>query len=281
VHYDETGKPVKVTGTAQDITERKRAEEALREAESRYRALVEQLPAIIYINALDGPNEKLYVSPQIESILGVPAAEWTANPMLWVELLHPDDRERAVAEVTRSYASGEPLATEYRMRARDGRVVWFHDEAVAVRDETRQPRFHHGVMLDITERKAAEEELERRSEKLREQARILDLAPVLIRNLNDEILLWNTGAEQMYGWSKEEAMGRVTHDLLQSQHPEPADEIKAKILSHGRWEGEIAHTRRDGVRVRATYSCWRDSAPAVTVWLVSAVTPWAPCTVVA
>ncbi|MDX6379928.1 MAG: hypothetical protein QOI57_952 [Rubrobacteraceae bacterium] len=84
---------------------------------------------------------------------------------------------------------------------------------------------------------------------LEEQAQILDLAPVLIRNLEDEVVFWNTGAEQMYGWSKKEAQGKNAHELFRSQHPEPVEEIKAKILHEGRWEGEVIHARRDGTSV--------------------------------
>src|SRR3954447_12074460 len=80
---------------------------------------------------------------------------------------------------------------------------------------------------DATECKEAGEALKRQSAKLQEQAQILDLAPVLIRNLAGEIVFWNTGAQRMYGWQKEEALGRVSHKLLQTVHPEPPEEIKA------------------------------------------------------
>src|SRR6185503_13086796 len=95
------------------------------------------------------------------------------------------------------------------------------------------------ILRDISERKRADEAL-------KEQARILDLAPVLIRDLNSRIIFWNRGAEQMYGWTAHEALDKVTHTLLQTEFPRPIEEIKARLLAHGHWEGELVHTTKDG-----------------------------------
>jgi PAS domain S-box-containing protein len=108
--------------------------------------------------------------------------------------------------------------------------------------ESEGRKFYTVILRDITERKRAEESL-------KEQARILDLAPVLIRDANGRIIFWNTGAEQMYGWKSEEALGKVTHTLFQTEFPQPLEEIKEKIFSQGHWEGELIHTRRDGKRI--------------------------------
>jgi len=145
-----------------DITERKQAEANLREAEAKYRSLVEHIPAITYMAALDDPKTRLYVSPQIETYLGVSPGEYLADADLWRRLIHPQDRERVLAEAARFYASGEPFVSEYRTLTRDGRTLWFHDEALIVKDETGQPRFIQGVKVDITERKQAEEALRQR-----------------------------------------------------------------------------------------------------------------------
>src|SRR5439155_7186864 len=146
------------------LAERKRNETTLREAESRYRTLVEQLPAITYIAEFGAQGRWLYVSPQIESMLGFTAAEWMAQPELWVTQLHPDDREHVLAEESQSRASGEPLVHEYRMLTRSGEMLWFSDRAAVVRDAAGQPSCLHGVMFDITERRRAQEDLERAKE---------------------------------------------------------------------------------------------------------------------
>ncbi len=93
------------------------------------------------------------------------------------------------------------------------------------------------------------EELGKSNAILREQAMLLDLAPVLVRDLQGGIILWNTGAEKLYGWAKTQALGKIAQELLQTQFPKPLKEIEAQVLSAGSWEGELVHTKRDGDRV--------------------------------
>jgi diguanylate cyclase (GGDEF)-like protein/PAS domain S-box-containing protein len=130
---------------------------ALRRAEARYQMLVEQVPAGIHTMALDAEGSTLFISPPLERILGFTLAEWQANPRLWREHLHPDDRERVLAEVSRMYTPGaEPFLSEYRMLTRDGHVVWLRDEMVIVRDASGNPQYLQSIKLNITERKQAE-----------------------------------------------------------------------------------------------------------------------------
>src|SRR5207253_7357926 len=86
------------------------------------------------------------------------------------------------------------------------------------------------------------------ADELRERTALLDLAQILVRDMEGRIVLWNQGAETMYGWTAAEATGRSAHELLQTQFPEPPGEIMEKLLAAGRWEGEVVHTRRDGTR---------------------------------
>ncbi|MGQ0669764.1 MAG: sensor histidine kinase [Actinomycetota bacterium] len=142
-----------------DVTDRKLAEQQLRESEARYRSLVENIPGIVYIDPLDRePAVPLFVSPQTETVLGFSQEEWM-DPTLWIERLHPDDRDRAIAQSDRSDETGERFRCEYRLMRRDGSVVWVRDESVLVRDDEGASLFWQGFMLDITERKQAEEQL--------------------------------------------------------------------------------------------------------------------------
>jgi PAS domain S-box-containing protein len=138
------------------------------EGTEAYRTLAEGVPAILYIDAPDEASTNLYTSPQIEQILGYSPEEWVSRPAMWLELLHPDDLER-VSKLNDESNAGETdlFLAEYRLTARDGRVVWFRDEAVKVRDAHGRPLFWRGVMLDISERKRAEERLRRSLEILR------------------------------------------------------------------------------------------------------------------
>lgn len=147
-----------------------------REAQLRYQLLVEQLPIIVYVNAVDKMSSTTYVSPQIQPILGYMPEEWLSDPEFWQKRIHPDDREAVLIGVERSDLTDQPFDMEYRMLARDGHVVWFQDQTVLVRDNNGKPLYWQGLKFDITKRKQAEDEirklnaeLERRVEKRTEE----------------------------------------------------------------------------------------------------------------
>ena len=173
--FDEGGDVVALEGLVYDVTELKRAEGRLREAEERYRTLVEKIPAVTYIQELAGSvpgrtGPTMYASPQIEAQSGYPPRAFVEDPELWVKLLHPEDRERVVAEDTRTDETGEPFRMEYRQIARDGRIRWLRDEATLVRDSEGIPSYWLGVQVDITELKRAEEALQEANNRLEELA---------------------------------------------------------------------------------------------------------------
>lgn len=129
---------------------------ALSEVDARYRTLVEQIPAVVFMAFLDKGIGEAYVSPQIEAMLGFTQEEWLNDPVRWYQQIHPEDKERWSVEAADLFISGQPLKSLYRVVARDGHVVWFHCEAKMVRNADRQPWFIHGVAFDISELKAAE-----------------------------------------------------------------------------------------------------------------------------
>jgi PAS domain S-box-containing protein len=143
-------------GLMLDISEAKRAEGHHAETEAKYRALVEQLPATVYLGEYGDDGEWLYISPHIEPMLGYTPDEWLAHPAPMGQLTHPDDLAGAREEEERSLRNGTAFRAEYRMRARDGRWVWILDEASIVRDDDGNPICMQGLMYDITERKESE-----------------------------------------------------------------------------------------------------------------------------
>jgi diguanylate cyclase (GGDEF)-like protein/PAS domain S-box-containing protein len=162
VRNDE-GEPLYWLGVQIDITERKRTETRLGAAQQRFRTLVDQIPAVTYIDPVDDPETSLYTSPQIEKMLGYTPDEWREHK-LWPKCLHPEDRKRILAADERFEAGGEePFSEEYRLIARDGSVVWVREEAVLLKDEEGEPLYWQGVIYDLTERKALEERLEHRA----------------------------------------------------------------------------------------------------------------------
>ena len=146
-----------VAGTLGALFDRELAERTQELEADRFRSMIEHGPAVSYIDATDDNASTIYISRQVEELLGYSPQEWIEDPELWPNLLHPDDRSRAVAENERHNETGEPFRMEYRMFHRDGQVVWVHDEATVVRDERGVPRFSHGVMMDISDRKRGEE----------------------------------------------------------------------------------------------------------------------------
>jgi PAS domain S-box-containing protein len=168
-------------GVALDVTGDRVTGPDLREAEEKYRLLVEQIPAVTYIDEVpeDDPTDlsPVYISPQVERLLGYSPAEWLSDPDLWNRLTHPDDVDAAEEGAHRSFEDGTPLSIEYRMIARDGRLVWIREQASLLRDEHGAPRFWQGIYIDITALKRAEEELNnalRRERDASDRLRALD-----------------------------------------------------------------------------------------------------------
>jgi diguanylate cyclase (GGDEF)-like protein/PAS domain S-box-containing protein len=143
---------------AEDVERRRRvsAEEIISD---RYRSIVQHIPAVTYIDALDDAASTLFVSPQVEELLGYTPHEWMADADLWLRIVHPDDRARAAAENQRHNETGETFSLDYRVYRKDGRIVWVHDEARMFRDERGVPAFSLGVMIDITEIKRGDEKV--------------------------------------------------------------------------------------------------------------------------
>ena len=147
-------------GNDPDVKARQLAETPLPNLEAKYRALVEQIPAVVFMAYLDERIGETYVSPQIETVLGFTQEEWLQDPVRWYQQVHPDDKQRWSVEAAQLFLSGEPLRSAYRVLARDGRVIWFHCEAKMIRREDGRPWFIHGVGFDITDLKKTEEALQ-------------------------------------------------------------------------------------------------------------------------
>jgi PAS domain S-box-containing protein len=192
-------------GLARDITERRQAEEALKQSELKYRTLVEQIPAVTYTAALDEQGIKTYVSPQIETLLTLSPSDYEADPNAWVKHLHPDDRDRVLVELEQCLSTGKPFASEDRMVARDGRTVWVRDEARKVEDASSTQRFLQGVMLDITERKELEEALQESEAHYRT---LFETSPeaILLFDSDLRLTMANKEAAALYGVERPEEM---------------------------------------------------------------------------
>lgn len=175
-------------------------------AEAKYRTLVEQMPAITYVAALNEKDSPLYVSPQIKT-LGFSPEEWLADPEIHLKQIHPDDRLRVEEQLSQSRA-GRPLCCEYRLRAHNGTIFWFRDQASVVRDESGQPLVLQGILVDITKSKEMEQELREHRHRLEEVVmKRTNMLTKANEQLRQDIIARQQGEEALY---EEKERTRVT-----------------------------------------------------------------------
>jgi diguanylate cyclase (GGDEF)-like protein/PAS domain S-box-containing protein len=227
-----------------DVTERKEAEGRIREAEERYRTLVETVPAVTYTDRAVGsyPDLAVYTSPQIEELVGYSVQEWLdPERVLWEERLHPEDRTWVLTAEERSRASGEPFSEEYRLLAKDGSVVWVRDEAVLLRNEAGESLYWQGVLVDVTDRKEAEEALRESEERLR---RLADAALEGILVTDEGVILEaNRALTDMLGYEASDVVGRSAVEFIAPEHREL---VRQKIASGNEEPYEIIGVSKDG-----------------------------------
>jgi PAS domain S-box-containing protein/putative nucleotidyltransferase with HDIG domain len=148
-------------GIARDITARKRADAALRKSEAKFRVLIDHLPTVVYQHTSGPASSMLYISPQIETLLGYSTEEWLADPKSFSNALHPDDREYVLKQMIDIDRKDDPFEMDYRMISRNRRIVWVHDHITSVKDSDGQHQFWQGIVLNITAQKQAEEKLQK------------------------------------------------------------------------------------------------------------------------
>jgi PAS domain S-box-containing protein len=189
------------------------ARAALPSLEARYKVLLDQIPAVVFMAYLDEGIGEAYVSPQIEKLLGFTQQEWLEDPVRWYQQIHPEDKARWSLEASGMFLSGKPLRSSYRVMARDNRLIWFHCEARLVRHEDGRPWFIHGVGFDITELKRVERALE---EERNIVSAIFDTAAALVVVLDREgrIVRFNRACEQTTGYGFDEVSGKRIRDVL-------------------------------------------------------------------
>lgn len=238
-------RPVRMTAV-RDITERKEAERALREAEERYRTLVEQMPAITYVSTQE-PGElskTTYISPQVEEILGYTQEEYLQDPIFWP--LHPEDRERVSEEDKRTGRTGEPFSQEYRMISREGDVVWILDQASLVFDDEGLPKFWLGVLFDITGRKRSEEALVQSEQLYRAVMEQATENICLVDVETGRIVESNPAFRTTLGYDEAE-LGRMTlYDIVAHDRQSVEQNVRLTLEQGHSFVGQREYRRKDG-----------------------------------
>jgi PAS domain S-box-containing protein len=209
--------------------------------------MIERVPAVVYVDASDEVSSAIYMSPRAEEMLGYSPQEWLADPDLWVRLLHEGDRERVLAEQGRTRRTGEPFAAEYRLLAKDGRVVWVRDEAELV-EEAGRPPVWHGILVDVTAQKEAEAALSRSEERFRLVAGVAGEA-IWDNDLLTGAQEWDGATEALFGYPPHE--GRTGAWWEERIHPDDRCRVLSGLgaVLEGRaetWADEYRFRRTDG-----------------------------------
>jgi PAS domain S-box-containing protein len=241
-HFAVTFAPVPpdlVMHHAEDVTERKQAEEALEESHNLLRSIIEGTPDAIFLKDFKG--RYLMANSSAAKILGQSAQEVLGKDNA---ALMPPEVARRITEVDRHVMDTEESQTGEEQLAVEGVTRTYLFTKAPYRDHRGEVAGVIGITRDITERKETEEALRLRAE-------LLDLSyePIFAWELEGDIVYWNRGAEDLYGFSKQEAVGRESHRLLQTIHPIPLEEFKHVLERDGQWIGELEHTAHDGRKV--------------------------------
>ena len=197
--------------------------------EARYRALLEQIPAVVFMAYLDRSVSEAYVSPEIEAALGYSREEWLEDPVRWYDRIHSEDKQRWSIEAASMFLSGKPLRSSYRVMARNGRVVWFHCDARMVRHPDGSPWFIHGVAFDISDLKDTERALHQERNVV---SAILDTVGALVTVLDPEgrIVRFNRACEITTGYALEHVRGKLVWEFfLHAEEVERARSILSQL----------------------------------------------------
>lgn len=231
------------------VLEQRRTEEALRESRAEFQALVESAPdAIVSVN---DTGQIVLVNSLTEKMFGYSREELLGMP---VEILiparyqHSHVRHRAIYQ---EFPSTRPMGIGLDLAGRRKDGTEFPVEISLSPIPTQEGGLVVSIIRDITERMRASQELKEQAQRLQEQANLIELAhdTIIVRDMRDRILFWNHGAEEAYGWSKEQAMGMVTHEFLKTESRESLEDIRSTLLDKGQWEGELVHATCDGNRI--------------------------------
>src|ERR1044071_6678556 len=238
--YDESGKAVRMTGVILDVTERKEAEEI----RSFMAAIVDSTDDAVIGKDMQG--RIVSWNTGAERMFGCTAAEMLGQP---VERILSPERPDEEPRILQQVKQGQMCHYETLRLRKDRHPIEVSLTVSPVKNARGQIVGISSIARDITQRNRAQAVLEQQAAVLREQTQMLDLANVLERDLDDRIILWNTGMEKMYGWSKKEALGKPAHELLRTEFPQPPDTIRAALFNQGGWEGDLTYFSKSGHRL--------------------------------
>ncbi len=234
------GSVASLLAVSRDITHQKSIEQTLRTSEKHFRALANNIAQLAWM--ADPSGSIFWYNQRWFEFTGT-----TYNEMAgwgWKKVHHPEHLDRVVEKFTDCLESGDEWEDVFPLLGADGVYRWFLSRAMPLRDAAGNIELWCGTNTDITEQR-------NQSQRLRQLVRIIDLSheAILVWDLQDGIVIWNRGCEELYGYDKSAAIGAVSHDLLQTRFPVPREEFERQLVAEGSWSGEILQVARDGSEV--------------------------------
>jgi diguanylate cyclase (GGDEF)-like protein/PAS domain S-box-containing protein len=208
--------------------------------------LLSNLPGVVYRCLNDGPWTMIFLSAGVETLTGYPPSAFTGeHAMSYASLIHPDDRAKVSADTNAAIRERRPFQLSYRITTASGKLRWAWEQGSAVFDEHGNVEALEGFIADITALRLS-------SQLAQEQASLLDKArdAIFVMDMGSRINYWNKGAERLYGWEAEQAMGARMSDLLCDDHAAYSEACKTAV-DEGEWVGELVQRRRDGSHLQA------------------------------
>ena len=257
------GAPQYLLGISEDITEFKKVKDTFRDIDQRFRLLIDGVQDYA-IFMLDPMGVVMSWNKGAQRINGYEAEEVMGKNFSIFYTPEDQGNGKPQKELNAALDQGRVEDEGYRVR-KNGQRFWANVIMTPVFDENKKLRGFAKVTRDMTERKEIEQAL-------RAQAHIMNIVndSVVMRDLEDRITYWNQGAQQIYGWSAPQVLGKVTHDLLKTQFPTSSlIAVQKQLMSEEHWEGELVHTRKDGseIMVVSRQSVQRDANNQATAIL--------------
>ncbi|BAY12073.1 PAS domain-containing protein [Calothrix sp. NIES-2098] len=215
--YNQAGNPVRMLGVIIDISDRIESQEKLRQAELRYRTLIEQIPGVVYTSPITATTEFTYISPQIEKMLKIPRDQWNAGLFnSWLDYVHPEDRDRVIQSVQDAIATGESVNNEYRLFTAEDDIIWVKDQASLVLAPDGKTPILQGVAFDISDRKIAEQTLQEQENFLRSIYHGVGQSIFVVDVLDNDFrfVSVNPVHEHITGFCSDNVQGKTPEDFL-------------------------------------------------------------------
>lgn len=247
---DGTGKTIGLSKIIRDITAQVEAQKEITEQRERLRVTLSSIGDAVL--ATDAAGRVSYLNRVAEELTGWTNEDAVGRPIEEVfRIVNEESRLRVETPAARVLREGMPvgLANHTLLISRDGREFAVDDSAAPIRDASGEVIGVVLVFRDVTGKRAVEKRMAEQAAELRQRARLLEDAHCFVRDLEDRIIYWNRGATDLYGFAAAEAVGRVSHSLLNTVFPSPLEDIRAQLFESGEWDGELVHTRRDGSKV--------------------------------